>query len=1205
MSVEKLIDELEQRSWLSERVMTKLRATVANSHRPVSATSLAKFLVEKRHLSRQQAHEALEAAKSDGAVAEPASSSAVAKDGDGFAAADTVKVQSSIEERQFQQIDASQMRDTDEDYEGSSIFAPMITSPAEPEPSDDDQELTLAPVEEDLIEEDQLGVDQQVVGKQRSAPPTEEGLATIVEPLVEEVVSQPEPPRRRSREIATPPANFDALDEVPAADNERAKKRLKKKPKRGKKQNRWDSPLILLGGGGLALMLLAGGTVWWLMTRESGDQQLAAARAAVNSGAYSQAIEQYRMFLEGSPRHPEHSAARVQLALVQIRQATEAASFPAALELAEGELKEIEDEEDFDEAHAELAALLPQIALGLAKKAEDAGPGATQAEEFAAQAENALALSSNLNYVPKSLRNEAKLTEVRETLERTRRRQETHRALQEALAAMHQAVDGGDARTSYTVHAKLLREYPQLADDSALEEAIQKTTAADRAATQFVDERQAAETSERPTPWIAALAVAYRPNAATGRSNAGNGAAAALNVKDAVCVRVEGAVYGLEAATGRLLWRRHVGFGSSAAPLRLQRDVLVADGTRHELLRLDSTTGRLIWRQSLGEPFAQPLAVGERAFVAGQSGRLYVIDLKSGERAGYIQFAQPLSVPPVADPQQQHLYAVGLQAGLYTISLADLSCRAVRHLGHSEGGIAVPPVIVADKLAVIENFGVKTSRLRLLALDEQGSIADQSAERRLTGLAATPPIAAGRRLIVVTDRGQIEVYDVAAGKGGDVLTVVATRAASGNQPVASYLAATGRSIWIGDTQLSKYTVLPTGNRLPAEEIENNFAGATFDHPLEFFGNSIVHVRRPEGRSGAIVGASSTASGRPLWETYLATPPAGPPVVDEAAKALTVANAEGQVFRFDEAAIRSRVQDQSLDRPSLRVELPALTSAVDLGGGRAAFCALNSDQLLLYNTERQNHSVHWVKLESPLVAPVTRLADGFIAPLQIGQVFYLTATDGVQWGTPFQPRLEPRTTVAYQRAAVIEGADRRFVITDGEKIYVVAAVDGPQPHLRAVAEADVGARPIGSSLVALGDMALGIAGDSHVLRFTLPSLEPAGETQLAAPLVWGPFPTGDGALLATADEHLVLVTASGEIAWRVPLEHGELAGEPLVDGDSVLLAYRQGFLERRAMSDGSSAPAVDVELSLAAGPVLFLKRLVLTAHDGTLLVVDQP
>jgi hypothetical protein len=235
-----------------------------------------------------------------------------------------------------------------------------------------------------------------------------------------------------------------------------------------------------------------------------------------------------------------------------------------------------------------------------------------------------------------------------------------------------------------------------------------------------------------------------------------------------------------------------------------------------------------------------------------------------------------------------------------------------------------------------------------------------------------------------------------------------------------------------------------------------------------------------------------------------------------------------------------------------------------------------------------------------------MGNGFIAPLDVGQVFYLSATDGTSFATPFQPRVRPGNTMQYAPAGVVSAAQRRFVISDGrEKIYLVAAADQPSPHLEAVAEGGAGPYPIQSRMIVLGDVAIGIGGESHVVRFQLPSLEPAGVSNLSAPVVWGPFSTGDAVLLATADGQLVLVSATGEETWRVPLEHGELAGAPLVDNDSVVIAFRNGVIERREKSDGKPLGSVNVEHSLAAGPVDFLQRMVVTATDGTLLVVDRP
>jgi outer membrane protein assembly factor BamB len=386
-------------------------------------------------------------------------------------------------------------------------------------------------------------------------------------------------------------------------------------------------------------------------------------------------------------------------------------------------------------------------------------------------------------------------------------------------------------------------------------------------------------------------------------------------------------------------------------------------------------------------------------------------------------------------------------------------------------------------------------------------------------------------------------------------------------------------------------------------IDNNFSGAAFDHPLEVFGDTVVHVHRPRGRAGWVVAATDAKQGRTLWETDLAVPPAWSPIVDESGRMLVVANANGYVFRFDEAAIRSRIQDNPLATRGLPSPLPSLTAGADLGGGRAAFFAPDSDQLLLYDPAARDGTVQWLKLESPLACAVTPFGEGFLAPLKIGQVFFINPADGQPLAAPFQPRLQPRSMVAYLPAGA---ADRRFAITDGqEKIYLVGIEDEPQPHFDGLAEAKVGPYPIVSPVAVLGDLAIAATEGAHLVRFKLPALKAAGEVNLPSQVVWGPFRVGDRLVLATADEKLVGISPTGDVAWIEPLQNGDLAGPPLAVDGGLLIAYRNGILERRNLADGKPAGQRNVEHPLAAGPVKFLGRIVLAAGDGTLLVVDQP
>lgn len=1158
MSAERLIELIEERQLLPARLVEKLRAKLAESVEPMPAERLANFLVVKNHLSSAQVAALLDEAST---------------------------------------ADSELSLVSDENLTGdSSIFSGLHaglaksagTDPEAGAGSDDDEVFTLTPIDDDLP---LLGSAAPAGGDLEPEPASISRQMTADELfVVGEPVEEPSAPLPTATPAIGPLT-------APAPSAPRGAPGLRKK---AKKKSQWESPLFLAGAGLLAVLLICGVVVALILQRRGGDEKLAEARQFRDAGAFGQAVTAYQEFVAEYTYDPSWSDARVELAIARIRQASEGGGDPqAALKIAQDELLALESDRNFDqqklaEARPELAELLPQIAAALATSAEQSDQP-ERALELAKSAGDAVVLCRNAKFVSKELRDDAALADIEAKLSRVARRQQSRRDLGQAVVEMQTSVAAGDVRAAYDAHKRLVELHPELASDDALLAAVAAASKAEQAGIKFVADEHAAQTGERPTPWLAVLTPTNRQLQSSAPA------------EGTFCARIDGALDAFDVATGQLLWRRYVGFATGLSPITVGDQVLVVDSKHRELLCLALRGGELVWRQEFGEQIATPLAVAGRLFVAAESGRLFVVDLTSGKRLGYLQFAQPLRVTPAVDRTGRWLYLTGDHTSIYSIVLNDLTCCGVFYLGHSSGSIRVPPVQVLDRLAVIENDGIATCKLRILSVDKAGAVARVETERRLKGLAASSPLVASRRLIVVTDRGELDAYDVSSADGDRALTQVATREPTSREPIMRHVLLTQGAIWVGDTRLTKYAILPTGNRMPAESIDDSFIGSTFDHPLALFDDVLIHVRRVDRRAGVVVTAIDANSGRTLWTNELAVPPVAAPIVDDARRTLALADMNGLVYRFDDATLRSRVQDQPLSPAPSTGTASKLTVAVDLGAGRGAFAApTEGARLLLYDPAAASTPLRQLNLPSTIACAMAPLGNGVLVPLEVGQIFFLDPSTGEPFAAPFQPRVEPRMKVPYQPPAQADDSGRQFVITDShDKIYLVELVDEAQPYFKTVTEQSVGPFPIVGPLRVVDGAVIAACDGGQLARFSLPALENIGQTELPGDAVWGPYQVGDMLVVATANEQLVAVRADGSIAWAAAIGDGDLAGPPLEVDGGLLLAYRKGTVEKRTLADGQVAGRLDVGHPLAAGPVSFLDRTVLTGHDGTLFVVQQP
>ncbi|MHC4176450.1 MAG: outer membrane protein assembly factor BamB family protein [Planctomycetota bacterium] len=971
----------------------------------------------------------------------------------------------------------------------------------------------------------------------------------------------------------------------------------------GRKANVWDSPLLLIGGGILLTLLLMLIPLVRAVSRQSGNEALRLANQDYRDGSYRQAITKYNQYLEKYSNHPGVDLALVNRGLAQLRQVTPKGTkdWSPAFQMAKEVLEKIGGKKELKQAQGDVSAILLTIAQGLAAQARQ-----EPTPKLVEEARETMALMKD--YV--STLPGREISEIEASLALTDRDIARGDRLAQAISEMKQAVAQGDTQRAYSVRKSLLRDYPLLADNGQLGEALIEVSQAQQKAVQLVEKPRPPETGERATALRATVALARRTATAGVPGAKGH----------VVFATAGGASYGLDAATGKVLWRRFVGFDSAGqgpgfapTPISTQpdSDVLLVDSARNELLRVEAVSGRPIWRHAIGEPFdAHPVVAGGQILVAARSGRLVRIDAAKGSSADYVKFPQELRVAPLVDPRRSWIFQVADHSNLFVLALADGRCKQVVHLGHDLGSITAPPAIVGRFLLIAVNDRARDSVLRVFQIDqlEKGLSLSSVQQVRLSGHVDVAPSVDGRRgrVLVATDLGAVHLFEISATDKKRPLREAAKAAPGDDGRMVRFALMQADHVWISGAKLTKYYIDLSRRRLvPKWTGRQSGAG---QQPLAAIGDTIFDVRRRLGTPGVLVSAVEMGEGREPWKTHLAAPLATEPIVDPAAAKITAVTSTGGVYRLDAAGLEGqRVKDQPDAAPQPAQFSQTVGHVVRLDDGLLAMTSgEGSDRVAVFDPGRQPEQLGWLELpDTTLACPPIAFAGGLLAPCKVGQVFLLDPRSGSHRAGPFQPWLEGGIQLPWRLPAAF-GEDE-FVLADGaSKIYRVGIKDQPKPHLVARGQQEL-SQPIVSPVAVTGEVAYAVDAAGVLAVFELPELTRAKhqEQSLSGRCVWGPRLVGRHVMLATDDEKLLCLAGSGELRWRAELPYSPLAGTPLDSGDHYVLAAVGGVVWRVDAETGEELGKIETGRPLGTGPVLLGKQLLLGGRDGSLYIVEQP
>ncbi len=970
----------------------------------------------------------------------------------------------------------------------------------------------------------------------------------------------------------------------------------------------WDSFKIYGIAALLLVLLFFGAALYFVLSKGNADETIAQANKAYDQQSYAGAQKSFESFLENFGQANQHSSiARTRLAMCELYQYAQFSDPTRATKEAERILPAIENEEGLEEERNNLAALLVDVADNIAKAAGEAKE-TTEKQQLLADLDRQIKLMENPSYVTSTARQAlaTRLLGVSETRARVQRDINRNLRLDESVASMKASLEAKDTKKAYDTRIALLREYPELRNDSRLTELIQSASKI-----QFELVKTSRELPEVSTEPLATDSV--KNIVLTSRS----GEASPGLRDEIVYMRVHGSILAFNAADGKLLWRRYVGMGQDYAPAPVdpsgREGVLLCDSQALEVQRTDGQDGSIRWRAKIGEPFSLPISQRGDIFLTTTSGKLISLDAESGEPRWVTQIPQPLEESPGVSERPAVLYLTGDHSNLYVLDKRNGKCSESYYIGHGKGTIAVPPLTLqgpdGGHVFVFENAGIDFALMHVLKCDAQGGgLAIAQPPFRLEGNVMVPPVMVlGRRLIVLTDRGEISVYDVEqSAKTSEQVSRTAHQVASYDRATSTQMAVGKNQMWVTGTRIGRFELQVSTGRIPRDWV--NHEGDAFITAPVLIEDTLIHARVLRGTSGVRVTAADPVSGRAYWQTDVGVPVALlTPRPD--GKGFYAISSQATLYELDGQTLAAGATSGPIENPgglgvAMRFENPTW-----IDEQRAVMLNQESGgQICVLDPSRAREKLRLMTLAITPARAGGRgviVGDGYMLPLNSGRIVLMDWQTGRALGSPFQPPSEPDKLVRWTDPVVLTGEDGQVVIADdrkkmyrlrvGEQIRELAAVDLKENLLGPMAG-------VGDSIIATA----GGASADLLLTFDTATLEESARVLLDGRVSWGPFAAGDLAVLQTDDGMLRGYDASGKAAMTpVMLLKGELVRNVKLINGSLLVASRAGWIAMIDPASGMMTGKTDLNQPLSALPLEVGKGLLVPGAEGIVYITTIP
>jgi outer membrane protein assembly factor BamB len=991
-----------------------------------------------------------------------------------------------------------------------------------------------------------------------------------------------------------PIVTVDAIDDQPPVPRP-----APSRPKPDPQKSVWDSFKVYGYLGIIAMLLLIGGGIGWVLTREGADEVIKHANELYDQQNYEVAQKAYQDFAEDYPDSQYRSKAVVRVVMTELYKARDFRQEPwRAVDLAKEKLPTIANEQGMNEDRGNLAQLLVDIAANLASAAGKSQETASK-QSILQKLDQHRELMNEPLYMTATMRANLanQIQAVDEARARVQRDINRNVQLDESEAAMQSLLDDQQTKAAYDVRKKLLREFPELKDHQRMVTLIRR--ASDIQQTLVKPSTKRAKTLSEASPSKSLSSIVLT-------TLVGNPAPDLRG--EILYLRAGGSILAFDGESGKLKWRRFVGYAKDMPPVRLAGDegVLLSDSSTLEVIRCGSEDGGIVWRAAIEESFSLPVSTGDDVYVASESGRLNLLDAETGDAKWATQIPQPLETGPGIDRRTKRAYLPGNHSNIYVLNTTDGSCLESFYVGHDEGTIMVPPVPLMGHLFVIENAGADYANVHVLRVDETGNqLKVAQPPFRLTGNVRINPIIQGRRLIVLTDRGEGVVYDVEPTAEREQVTVAATLSPSYNKPTSTQMAVSGTQMWITGTRIGRYELqINTGNIISDWTLHDadTFIGQPFA-----IDDTLVHARVLRGTSAIRVTAADAKSGKEIWHTDAGVPIA---MIRQApgGRDVHVVTSQAALYQLDRQSLASGSTDGPVENPGDRIVAKSYSDPISLNNNRAVMLnKVDGKSMLVYDPTRERELLRSVTMSLSAGRPSAgglAVNDGILVPLDIGRVEWIDFRTGASKATPFQPEADPTGKVAWTTpVAVSDDPDQVILANNRKKIYRLRVAE----QIRELASKDLEYELLGPAAGVGGTWFAATGGPSadFLVGLEMASMNEKFKTLLDGRIVWGPAAVEGLCLVQTDDMKLHAFDPAGQQLFSVALPPGQPVGKPTVVNDSIVLAGKSGWVVSIDPSAGQVTGKTDLMQPISAAPFPIGTSLLVPGKEGVIYIVKVP